>query len=87
MFMLRNAEENQGVFETNSKYICEEYDAENKRWTYSSDNFQVFVFTLMIQLMYRVAHKKVLLRLSPITSNNDQLESKLKMVYKAEGCV
>ena len=31
--------------------------------------------------------QKILLRLSPITSSYEQLESKLEMIYKAEGCV
>ena len=39
----------------------------------------------VINFIYRMAHKKVLLRLSPITSNNEQLESKLKMIHIADG--
>ena len=49
--------------------------------------FYLFHFRRVLTpiIIYRVADKKVLLRLSPIASNNEQLESKLKMIHKAEG--
>ena len=43
-----------------------------------SDKLYIYMY------IYRVAHKKVLLRLSSVTLKNEQLDSKLKLIQKAE---
>ena len=48
-------------------------------------NIEILKLQNSFALKYRVAHKKVLLRLSLVTLINEQLESKLKIIQQAKG--